>query len=783
MYSYTWDDKTGGLLLNNSPLQFSKEPRPVYCKELDILGFDKYWKYDRNVDAPFMWAEANNYFYHGRHVATVKGGSFFTSPTIEIIEAPEPNGRKLRPVDIDAMVSRNKDIMDSLVADTIKSTYNTYIKFKNKVDIFHVSYSGGKDSEVTLDIVQRALPHNVFVVIFGNTGMEFPDTYHSVELAKQKCKADNISFYEAESHLKPSDSWRLFGPPTATVRWCCSVHKTTPQLLLINDIVGKRAVTEMAFVGVRADESVRRSGYDTIAYGKKHRGQYSYYPILSWNSAEVYLYIYANNLHLNEAYKRGNTRAGCLVCPMSTNRNDYLNNVCYHESTKSLLDIIQDLNISEKGNDSRMKSYIENNGWKARKSGRDLSIALKDYDESTCGDNIVITFNDYQDQWHQWVKTIGHVISSDTKGKYIIECGGENHIIILSKLSDRRFKLQTQNGNSPSDSLFIKKIRIICRKSHYCIGCRVCMANCKYGNLQFDEKGSLKISDNCIKCGQCLDIDAGCYVYNSLRLSKGLGNMKNNKTRSIDCYDAHGPKMEWFKQWIELGDRFKSENTLGNKQIPNFYRFLRDSGIIDGDMETYLGKWLRESNLEDESVWAIMMVNLAYTPEVGWYVRNFNINDIFGQSSIVNKLSTTEGVSQSAQKSIPAALKRITALPLQHVGFGFSEKSTKEDGGTRFIRTAWNNPDPRVILYCLYKFAEACDGYYQFTVSRLYDEHIESDGVSPYRIFGIEREDLVKILNGLSMNHPDFISATFTHDLDNVNLKEEKTSQDVLGLF
>ena len=163
--------------------------------------------------------------------------------------------------------------------------------------------------------------------------------------------------------------------------------------------------------------------------------------------------------------------------------------------------------------------------------------------------------------------------------------------------------------------------------------------------------------------------------------------MKNNKTRSIDCYDAHGPKMEWFKQWIELGDRFKSENTLGNKQIPNFYRFLRDSGIIDGDMETYLGKWLRESNLEDESVWAIMMVNLAYTPEVGWYVRNFNINDIFGQSSIVNKLSTTEGVSQSAQKSIPAALKRITALPLQHVGFGFSEKSTKEDGGTRFNPT------------------------------------------------------------------------------------------------
>ena len=128
--------------------------------------------------------------------------------------------------------------MDSLVADTIKSVYNTYNKFKSKVDIFHVSYSGGKDSEVTLDIVQRALPHNAFVVIYGDTGMEFPDTYKAIEMMKKKCEADNIHFYVAKSHLKPTDSWRLFGPPTATVRWCCSVHKTTPQLLLIKDIVG-----------------------------------------------------------------------------------------------------------------------------------------------------------------------------------------------------------------------------------------------------------------------------------------------------------------------------------------------------------------------------------------------------------------------------------------------------------------------------------------------------------------------------------------------------------------
>ena len=40
-----------------------------------------------------------------------------------------------------------------------------------------------------------------------------------------------------------------------------------------------------------------------------------------------------------------------------------------------------------------------------------------------------------------------------------------------------------------------------------------------------------------------------------------------------------------------------------------------------------------------------------------------------------------------------------------------------------------------------------------------------------------------KILNGLSVNYPDFISVSFTLDLDNITLKSDKTSDDVLQLF
>lgn len=338
MYSYDYDAETGGIILNSSPLQFSKEPRPVYYKELDILGFDKHWNYEKNDAYPYMWAEANNYYYRGRKVAQTKGGSCYTAPEVVILDEPEPDGQPLRFVDIPAMVEKNRELLEGLVQDTIKKVYNTYQEYKNKVDVFHVSYSGGKDSEVAFDIVQRALPHNDFVVIFGDTGMEFPDTYHAIEETKSFCQENNIKFYTARSSFNPLESWNIFGAPSSAMRWCCGVHKTAPQLLKLREIAGKNDVHEMAFVGVRSSESVRRSGYDYVSSGTKHSGQSSCNPILDWNSAEVYLYMYMRGLVINEAYKKGSSRAGCLFCPMAALRSDYFNYKLYPNEVQPYID-------------------------------------------------------------------------------------------------------------------------------------------------------------------------------------------------------------------------------------------------------------------------------------------------------------------------------------------------------------------------------------------------------------------------------------------------------------
>ncbi len=325
MYQYIWDTETGGLLLTSEISKFSKEPRPVYFRELDILGFGVHWSYPRDDNAPIMWAEANNYIYRGRRIASTKGGSLYTRPELVIIEEnPEPNGAPLVPVDVQKMCRRNADLMETLVQETIQKIYNTYMKYRDRIDVFYVAFSGGKDSVVTLDLVQRALPHDQFKVVFGNTDMEFSTTIDLISDIKQKCERQDIDFYIAEAPFSSEESWRTFGPPARKIRWCCTVHKTAPVVNKLCEIFEFKKLKAMMLTGVRGDESAARSEYDDLSIGKKLSGQYSFHPILDWSSTEVYLYIYQNGLLLNDAYKLGFGRVGCIMCPNSSEKHEFI---------------------------------------------------------------------------------------------------------------------------------------------------------------------------------------------------------------------------------------------------------------------------------------------------------------------------------------------------------------------------------------------------------------------------------------------------------------------------
>lgn len=773
MYSYSWDNETGGLLLNSSPLSFSKEPRPVYYKELDILGLDQYWNYEKNDAYPYMWAEANNYFYRGRLVAKTKGGSMCTAPEIVLFEEPEPNGMPLRFVDIPAMVEKNRDLLEKLAAETIKKIYNTYVEYMAKVDVFYVAFSGGKDSIVTLDLVQRSLPHNKFKVLFGDTGMEFPDTYRIVDTIERECNENNITFLRAKSDYNPSQTWKQFGPPATVTRWCCSVHKTAPQVLTLREYTGLHNFTGMAFIGVRASESISRSEYDYVSLGEKHKGQYSCNPILEWNSAELYLYIFMQNLHMNEAYKKGNRRVGCLVCPRAAERNDYMCRAWYQSEFDSLIGTVRSLYEKSFASAEKLDEFISNGGWKARKNGRDISINLN-YAELLEGGRPTIRVENPKTDWKIWIKTIG-VLINDTSPyrvlfrneQYLLDVKEKQGVICVSYSPD----LAKQNP------LFVKLLKNVFRKSACCIRCRECEADCPFGCISM-QGGSLSISEDCHHCASCHKVEKGCLVYKSLEMPKGGLKMSANK--SLNCYSHHAPKLDWFVQYFNFKDTFDQNHSLGSQMYSFFKRFLRDAELLDENGYSDFAQIVSNLGLDNLSSWALMLTNLAYTPQVNWLIKRVELHETVSKEYTLSLL-VSDGAKESWVNDIWSSYSRILDLPFSEVGLGIANR--EKGKMVSITKTPWQNPDPRVILYSLFKFAEACGDYYQFTMSRLLNHDIDSDGVSPTEIFGLDRDQMEKILNGLSINYPDFINASFTLDLDNITLNSEKSSKDVLNLF
>ena len=759
VFGYEFDAETGGLLLNDSTPNSSKEPRPVYATEMRMLHMDEWFAFEDQNDRPYLWAEAASYYYRGELIARTKGGSLCEAPVMDYLVASNesgekvpavPRGYELQPVDVDSMVAKNADMMAIIEQVTVKKIYDYWKRYQKRLDCFHVAFSGGKDSMVLLELVKKALPHNAFMVVFGDTKMEFPDTYKLVNIVEQQCKEDGIAFYRAASHLGAEEAWRLFGAPSTVLRWCCSVMKSTPQTLKIRDILGKDNFVGADFVGVRAEESIKRSEYEFESYGKKQKGQHSQNPILDWNSAEVWLYIYSRKLPINEAYKKGNTRAGCLFCPMGRGKADSFRQMSYPNEIEKFVSIIRDMT-----DDPNIETYISNGGWASRKNGRDIKNNPERYIETERDGKLYIRVISPKTDWREWIKTLGDLPFDfsivETADGYEVGFPIEYNKTVLGK----RFKQ-------------------VFRKTAYCMGCRVCEVNCVFGCIDFSN--GLKIT-NCRHCQQCHEVDEGCLMYHSLEQPKNGGRVMKN---SLNSYADHAPKPEWIDDFFDKGKEFFSNHRLGPMQISIFKKFLTNAGLIVKEETTSLYDLVKSIGKNTDAAWGLILINLAYNNvQIKWYIDNMQVQEANARNSLEDILKA-EGVSDKDARSIMKAFKRLTETPLGTVlHFGTTSGKSVET----LTRTKCTLQDDRVLLYALYRYAEACQDYYEFSLSRLMNTSIDSAGISPVKLFGFAEDEMITMLNGLSAKYPAFINVTFTHGLDKISLREDKTSDDVLRLF
>ena len=226
---------------------------------------------------------------------------------------------------IDRFTKANARHLAEIEREAIEFTQQTVEKHPTENII--ISFSGGKDSTVCADIVMRALKSKELVVLFGDTTLEYPQTYEYVD----RFRLDNTHLIHKTVVNKEQnffDMCRDIGPPSRRMRWCCTTFKTGQIAKEFSRNGGKNIF--LSFIGSRAGESNTRSKYERLnskSEDRKIQMHIPAYPIFYFSEADVWLYILAKKLDFNTAYHFGHKRIGCWLCPNGNRRSIFLNHV------------------------------------------------------------------------------------------------------------------------------------------------------------------------------------------------------------------------------------------------------------------------------------------------------------------------------------------------------------------------------------------------------------------------------------------------------------------------
>jgi phosphoadenosine phosphosulfate reductase len=782
MYSYNWVKRSGGYRLTTQTGKFvACEIRPVFAEELTLIGLEARLAFNSAERRPLLWAKKNVYLYRGEEIARLHKIRYGKQLDIEwkgvLCDSKEssknPKSRKkekLVPVDVDAMVVKNRSIMTALVADTLKRIKEMYDAYASRCDVVYISFSGGKDSVVLLDLCHKVLPLDV-PVVFSDTDMELPDTYR-VWLEIQD-RYEGRPFLKVSAKTSALENWQLFGPPSQALRWCCSVHKSTPAILGLKERLGKSSIKTLAFVGIRGEESQRRSEYDDIGDGLKSQSQVNAMPILAWSAHELWLYIFEHDLVLNEAYRKGLPRVGCLMCPMSTDRQNNLIRMNYPEEVAPFSYVVRDTIDREFSSEEDADAFIYEGGWYARKSGVSLKQVIAEPGVERKSDRVICEFPiEAELALKEWLKAIGRIEGVD----------------LSFRKDGQRGLLECVWTNGKSDKSVSKWLAYAVHKAISCSGCNACEAECPTGALRLEkdtcsDKVKVEIDEaTCVHCMRCYAPDDGCLRY----YSKRYAGAKTMNISGINKYMTFGLKPEWIEVLASEGANFRQTTALGNRMVPSAVTWFREAGLIEDSTAiatTLLMDVGQKRGFSDLLFWQLLWFRLAnISPLVKWYVCNTDFDTGYPVKLIDENLALSVGSASVRKGALQSLCQLVKASPLSEGDRALIETEMKGRTVVKLTRRS-RLVDLLVVLYGLYVMAEK-SGRGAFTVRQMLTAEFDGETVSPLTVFGIPPEEFKKQCMGLAAMYPDFIVCSFTLGLDEVQLfPETKHRDDVVALI
>ena len=345
----------------------------------------------------------------------------------------------------------------------------------------------------------------------------------------------------------------------------------------------------------------------------------------------------------------------------------------------------------------------------------------------------------------------------------------------------------------PKDVIFISHLKKVCYKATYCVHCEVCEVECPTGALSVVPRVSIN-KDRCVHCMKCIDFDGkGCHAASSISTSdtsimtNQIKNLAKGSKSGINRYnDGMGMRGTWVEKYFNTYETFFDNNEHGlnpKYQIPPFINWLREANILNAEDKNIseIGRYMAKAfQSKSQIVWELIYIGLCENSEIcTWFHSAIDFNRNY----------TREEMDLILQDSYPDLKDRTLRNPFNSLLNTFKESPlgssipigvlTKEQNKVTLVRQPHEGISLVTLAYSLYRYAEHKKRY-SLNVSEFYDEN-QTEGV--YRQFGISRETLESLLLSLQEEGNHVLRAELNMGLDNIILREDLTSVDILRLM
>ena len=502
---------------------FASDVRPVFPEErllVEIL-LDKPLSFiDKSV-----WASNNRYYVDGTTI-TINSSLYKKYSADQIREkideySPKNNYESFNAF-IELFAQANSERLNYLKYEANIFIQEAAMKYPRENIV--VSFSGGKDSTVTADLVVKALSDPSLVHIFGNTTLEFP---YTIEYAT-RFRLNNPKAIFKTAKNKEQDFYKVcedIGPPARMLRWCCFMFKTGPISRVINSFYRDKSI--LTFYGIRKCESVTRSKYNRIednAESIKIQQQKVASPIFFWKDIDIWLYLLSEGVDFNEAYRLGYDRVGCWCCPNNNSRAEFLSMIYMPEQYKKWREFL--IEFAKKIGKPDPEEYISSGKWKARQGGNGVAAAS----------DVKIKFTNCTTEENAKVYQLKHPIDDCFIGLFVPfgrvapELGRKliNETIIVDiRTNVPIISIQPFEQEGYTHAVKIKTINVEkhdelqrmigyqIKKFNACRKCLKCESLCRFGAISIvGDKYNIN-SDKCRRCKMCVTakyLDGGCLM-------------------------------------------------------------------------------------------------------------------------------------------------------------------------------------------------------------------------------------------------------------------------------